>query len=500
MSAAARESTTASPDSRTGPSRELYPHLFAAGLLAGVLVSVARDWTTLRSTVVGQWPDLLFWAVLIIVIDLFPVKAEGPQLSLDMPVLLAVALLYPPVVAVVVALVAAIDIRELRGRVSVTRALFNRSQVAISVLIAAQTFTWLGGAGYSWPATVAATAAAVVASYLANVGLVSTYRALREDVAWLQSAFHLTVGAPLPFLVAYLGYGVLALVLARIFVEAGPWPVAIFLIPILVARQMLVQTQKVQAIASQLRERERLLEMLLDRMLDERRDERLRIAADLHDDLLQLLTYVWMCGKQVQKGVGPQDLIADDAQELVQAADLSLNKLRDLIRELHDIPATPARLVPTLRSLIRDLKLDSGVAIELAVDDRVSLPLEAQSLLYQVARESLANALRHSHASRVSVSLFCDDKEVTLEVSDNGSGFEPEATRGTNHFGIGLMRERVRLAGGAFELKTAAGRGTTIRVKVPRHDTSDNIEQPKTRRGWHHQSRSSPGLGGRSRP
>jgi signal transduction histidine kinase len=79
-----------------------------------------------------------------------------------------------------------------------------------------------------------------------------------------------------------------------------------------------------------------------------------------------------------------------------------------------------------------------------------------------VIQEALTNARRHARASKISVSLRMEGEDLLAEVTDDGAGFGSEATPGV---GLGCMRERVALVGG--EIENEAGRGTTVRSRVP---------------------------------
>jgi len=94
---------------------------------------------------------------------------------------------------------------------------------------------------------------------------------------------------------------------------------------------------------------------------------------------------------------------------------------------------------------------------------------DAASTLFRIAQEALTNAISHGHAKRVDVSLKALKKEVGLTVSDNGKGFDPPegGARETSQIGLHTMKEMTALAGGVFEVDSAPGKGTTVRVSLP---------------------------------
>ena len=90
--------------------------------------------------------------------------------------------------------------------------------------------------------------------------------------------------------------------------------------------------------------------------------------------------------------------------------------------------------------------------------------------LMMMAREAVYNAVLHGHPGRIDVRVTFDSNELTLEVRDDGAGFEPAVVmaRDDRHYGLVGMRERVRAVGGDFRLDSAPGRGTGLTVRMPR--------------------------------
>ena len=88
-------------------------------------------------------------------------------------------------------------------------------------------------------------------------------------------------------------------------------------------------------------------------------------------------------------------------------------------------------------------------------------------LVYQLAREAVANALKHAEASEIVIALAQEEGAIRLRVSDDGKGFNPLAVDELSHFGLQLSRERVELAGGAMAVDTSPDCGTTIHFRLP---------------------------------
>jgi len=105
--------------------------------------------------------------------------------------------------------------------------------------------------------------------------------------------------------------------------------------------------------------------------------------------------------------------------------------------------------------------MDVSVAAELISDD---LPDEYKTCIYRVVQEALHNVSRHSMAKSAVVTVRQEDGSLFLSVEDDGGGFDPEKKRGLGMLG---MEERVRQLGGHFEIQSAPGKGTILRVTLP---------------------------------
>ena len=439
-----------------------------SALVAVIAVVVTLQFPEIQKVVKTQLGELVFWTLLILVMNLVPFNEGERSFSLDTPILLSVAILYKPPVACIVAVVGSMDLRELFGRVSPSRAVFNRAQIGLCVLVAGLVFHSLtDGALAPWPWGTLGTAAALLAFHSVNVAVVATYTALRTRGSFRMAVKGLTIGSARSFLATYLGCGVLALVLAHLFVTVGPWSVSLLLIPLLVARQMLVRGDELERLTDQLRVRERLLERRFDRIIEERRDERLRIATGLHDDVLQSLIRISQLGAFLGKGLPDDEEFGRDARELDQLSRETMKSLRVVLSDLSRSPVGRGGLVASLRTLAADLHLDWRTEISVLADDHLLVSPEAQIVAYQATREVIINSLKHASASSVRVTCERVDADLVVVIEDDGLGFEPERVDEAQHFGLGLMRRRVELAGGAVELRSRRGQGTVVTITLP---------------------------------
>jgi signal transduction histidine kinase len=201
-------------------------------------------------------------------------------------------------------------------------------------------------------------------------------------------------------------------------------------------------------------------------------EERERIGKDLHDGIIQGVYAIALSLEDVP------DLMRDDPIEATARVDraidglnLTIRDIRNFILGLHSELIAGGDLVAGLATLALEFRLNSTVDIDVDLESgeeaaRV-IPLEQRVQLLQMAREALSNAARHSHASRASISLRADDEWLTLEVVDNGVGFDPRAARGARHLGLVNLRGRTAAMGGTLLIESEPGAGTRIIVRLP---------------------------------
>jgi len=449
--------------SRGDPHDPLLARMLSLILAATVVFVFVAHRDSLIQAFRTQGAELVFWAILIVVVNFLPLNLGEITVTLDMSMLVAISLLYSPPVAMLIGVVAAIDIRELDGRVSFLRAVFNRAQIGLSVLAASSAFHSMAGSVATTGRIALGAVVAILAFHLTNVALVVVHSWLRTRT-WNR----LSAGGPVQFLTTYLGYGALGLVLARVYTDVGAWSVVIFLIPIAVAREALLRAQRLKLLADQLQEKERQLEHNMGQIVEERRDERLRIGAELHDDVLQSLIRIAQLGHFIRKEVPDQSQIDLDAIEVVAVAEQAIGELRHVVADLQTSPLGRKGLVPTLRGLGKDMQLEWRVPVSIEASPDLKLGEEGQLVLYQVAREAITNAVKHASPRTVSVRLGERGSSVFLEVRDDGQGFDLDCVDDTNSFGLGLIKERVERRNGKLTVRSEKGSGTSLLVLLPR--------------------------------
>lgn len=434
---------------------------------------------TLSAIAVLIWRDpdvlekgLVLWTLTIAVVESLPVPAwHGLQMSVGFPLLMVVAFVYAPPAAALAALIGASDPREYRRQVGLLRALFNRSQVALSVLLASAVFHTLADLDQSAALTLLMAALlAAVTDYVVNSGIITVVVSLDSGMAPQRVIRELRIGRLSEFLISYLGLAFFGLFLAKVFTidNVNFWAVPVFVIPLLLARQMFFRSKALEEAHRELQDREQLLRALSNRMAEERQDERLQIAAFLHDDLAQHLFRL-----SIQVDVARRYLAAghlEDTEhtleEIKETKNRTSDRIRALIRDLHRSPLGRAGLAEALHSFIAETARDSEVRFHTDIAE-VPLPPPIALLAYHIAREGVMNGLKHAQARNMWITVKPDGDSVELVLRDDGVGFDTSSPQPEGHYGLTMMRERAHVVGGTLELVSAPGQGSTIKVRIP---------------------------------
>ncbi|MEQ1803940.1 MAG: PAS domain S-box protein [Burkholderiaceae bacterium] len=205
---------------------------------------------------------------------------------------------------------------------------------------------------------------------------------------------------------------------------------------------------------------------LSGRLLRAQEDERHRVARELHDEVGQVLTAVQMALATVDRQAGGESRHSPlaTAKGLVGNA---IVRLRTLWHELRSPVLDELGLSAALHGLCTQHERLSQMTVNLdiACDPR-TFSRHLTEAVYRVCQEALTNAARHSQASCVEVSLGRCADTVTLQVRDDGVGFDATLTGSTDRLGLVGMRERVKLLGGVLQVDSAPGAGTLIRAEI----------------------------------
>jgi signal transduction histidine kinase len=156
----------------------------------------------------------------------------------------------------------------------------------------------------------------------------------------------------------------------------------------------------------------------------------------------------------------------EDLPELLTATEAAQSAIRYLVRDLRRSSLGPGGLNTTLELLANQLEAAGSPSIDLSLSDVGGSSL-SQLLIYQVAREALNNAARHSRASRIAVFLYRDDGLIRLVVEDDGIGFDASQVDRDAHFGLQLISERIEAGRGRVVIDSRLGAGTRVMATLP---------------------------------
>jgi PAS domain S-box-containing protein len=201
--------------------------------------------------------------------------------------------------------------------------------------------------------------------------------------------------------------------------------------------------------------------------------ERNRLARELHDSVTQSLYSVTLYAEAAARLLiaGQSKMAADHLRELRDTAQEALREMRLLIFELRPPTLEKSGLVAALQARLDSVEGRGGVQAELDVEGAEQagrVPSAIQEELYQIAREALNNILKHAHSQHVHIQVKFHDTATSLEVCDDGIGFEMAKVQDKGGMGLTGMRERAQKIGAELQVTSAPGRGTTVRVKTSR--------------------------------
>jgi signal transduction histidine kinase len=199
-------------------------------------------------------------------------------------------------------------------------------------------------------------------------------------------------------------------------------------------------------------------------------DERRRLAAEIHDTIAQGLTGI-IAQLRVVTGAADLDTARTHLERASALARDSLGEARRSVHNLAPVALAADTLPEALRKTVGEWGERLGVRAGFTVTGTTEqLHDEVSATLLRIAQEALSNAGRHARASRVGVTLSFMGDEVTLDVRDDGTGFDPAAvptrTR-TKGFGLDGMRARAERIAGALTVESEPGQGTAVSVRVP---------------------------------
>jgi PAS domain S-box-containing protein len=228
--------------------------------------------------------------------------------------------------------------------------------------------------------------------------------------------------------------------------------------------------ERVHARTGELEKSDRQLRELARQLTRTERLERQRIAADLHDNLGQILALAQMKIAQISSSVSVGEEIAQSARDVRDYLDEAVKYTRALMSSLSPPPLGKAELAPALKWLAGDMTRH-GLKVTVSDDGKAKrLAPDVQAVLFQAVRELLYNVRKHSGVAKAAVRVTKTNGEVRVDVSDDGVGFDnakSDADDSRSGFGLYHVSERLKLFGGRLEVDRKRQTGTRVVVTAP---------------------------------
>ena len=216
------------------------------------------------------------------------------------------------------------------------------------------------------------------------------------------------------------------------------------------------------------------LKALASRLQTIREEERTDIAREIHDQLGQDLTVLKMDISMLSKELYKKEKITeiknifDEFEIMMKTIDRLINTVRKIATELRPDVLDKLGLLEAIQWQAEEFEKRTTILCTVKFNNAdAALDKEKEVSLYRVFQETLTNIARHAHATEVIINFNTDEKNLTLEIEDNGKGMSSTQTQKGTSLGILGMSERIMLLGGSLEIKGDEGKGTKVTIKVP---------------------------------
>jgi signal transduction histidine kinase len=239
------------------------------------------------------------------------------------------------------------------------------------------------------------------------------------------------------------------------------------------AGQVDLRTQEVRTLSESLKQQADQRGELLKRLITAQEDERKRVARELHDELGQALTALSFKVEAFQHLIpsNPQRAL-EELSQMQSLIHMTSDQMYDMILALRPSLLDDMGLAAAMRVHAERTLVGTGIMLQINSKGLTRrLPPEVETAVFRTLQEALLNAVRHSAATNISLTLASDPNSFYAEVKDNGRGFSKDSIHqdGQDPQGLGLMgmQERMGIVCGNLEILSQPGAGTTVRIHVP---------------------------------
>jgi PAS domain S-box-containing protein len=208
---------------------------------------------------------------------------------------------------------------------------------------------------------------------------------------------------------------------------------------------------------------------LTARLQSVREEERARVAREIHDELGQALTAIKIDLASVIRALRTDQRVElEKAESILRLVDQTILSVRRIATELRPGILDDLGLVAALEWAAEEFQARTGTKCQLDLpEDDIVTDQERTTAIFRIFQETLTNVTRHAEATRVDVRLSREDDNIVLEVRDNGRGIAERQLSSGRSLGILGMRERALLLGGELTIGGQAGKGTTVKLRIP---------------------------------
>ena len=219
-----------------------------------------------------------------------------------------------------------------------------------------------------------------------------------------------------------------------------------------------------------IRASEKQLQFLSDQLLAVQEMERRKVAAELHDNLGQVLTAMKFNIENVIMRMSPEAPSSGELRVLVPLIQAALEHVRNIYMQLRPSLLDDLGIIPTLRWFCREFENTNEKIVveqEFSVSEE-DIPGNLRLAIFRIVQEAMSNAASHSGARHVRLLLLWKESDIFLSIGDDGNGFDVEETMSRfgdqNGLGLVIMKRRAELSGGSFVVESEKGKGTTVHV------------------------------------
>lgn len=240
--------------------------------------------------------------------------------------------------------------------------------------------------------------------------------------------------------------------------------------------KLMREIQERERVEEALRESETQLRLLSSQLFDAQEKERQRLSKELHDQLGHDLVLLKSRLRTIERKLPrEQTTLHSNFDETRRYVEQIIENVRRIAADLSPSILEDLGLFASLRWLVENFSKQHAIDVNLDMDDFDHyFSQETRINLFRVFQETLTNISKHARAKTVSIVVERKKNAVCFRVTDDGRGFAPErflerdpALKG---MGLAAMKERVRLSGGTFDVRTRPGKGTSIRFDIPTLD------------------------------